>query len=152
MTGLEFYEALHVMAVVIWLGGAFVLQLFALLAARATEESRVFVFKSAEWIGQRFFLGSSIVVLVSGFLMLGELPYGLGDGWVLFGFIVILLSAATGAGFLGPESGRIAKLMETETFGSAPVQARYQRLLTLARIELLLLFLVVADMVARPGA
>jgi uncharacterized membrane protein len=151
MNKLEFYEALHVIAVVIWLGGAFILQLFALLAVRAGEDNRVFVFKSAEWIGQRFFLGSSIVVLVTGFLMLSELPYDLGDGWVLFGFIVIILSAITGAAFLGPESGRIAKLMETESFGSEAVQARYQRLLTIARIELVLLFLVVADMVAKPG-
>jgi uncharacterized membrane protein len=151
MTKLEFYEALHVIAAIIWLGGGFLLQLLAVLATRADESTRMFIFRSAEWIGQRFFLGSTVVILVTGFLMLGELPYDLGDGWVLFGFIVIILSAITGAGFLGPESGRIGNLLETSGFNSPEVQQRYTRLLTIARIESLLLFLVVADMVARPG-
>ena len=152
MTKLEFYEALHVIAAVIWLGGGFTLQLLALRAGRADESTRTFVFRSAEWIGQRFFLGSSLVLLVTGFLMLGDLPYDLGDGWVLFGFIVIVLSTLTGAGFLGPESGRIGGLVEEQGFNSPEVQRRYSRLLTVSRIESLLLFLVVADMVARPGA
>jgi uncharacterized membrane protein len=148
---LEFYEAVHVIAAVIWVGGGFTLQLLALLAGRAGEDTRVFVFRSAEWIGQRFFLGSALVILVTGFLMLGDLPYDLGDGWVLFGFIVIILSTITGAGFLGPESGRIGKLTGEHGFNSPEVRQRYSRLLTVARIESLLLFLVIADMVARPG-
>ena len=151
MNKLEFYEALHVIAVVIWLGGGFLLQLLAVLARGAAEDTRVFVFRSAEWIGQRFFMGSAIVVLVTGFLMLGDLPYDLGDGWILFGFIVIILSTITGAGFLGPESGRIGKLTGELGFYTPEVQPRYSRLLLVARIESLLLFLVIADMVAKPG-
>jgi uncharacterized membrane protein len=152
MTKLEFYEALHVIAAVIWVGGGFIMQLFALRAQAANAHTRSWFFRNTEWIGQRFFLPSSIVILITGFLMLGDLPYDLGDGWVLFGFIVIVLSAITGAGFLGPESGRIGKLVESEGFDSPEVTRRYARLLTISRIESLLLFLVVADMVAKPGA
>src|SRR3954454_5231591 len=150
MNKLEFYEALHVLAAVVWVGGGFTLQLLALLARRAAEGRRGFILRSAGGLGQRFFLGSSVVVLVTGFLMLGELPYDLGDGWVLFGFIVIILSALTGAAFLGPASGRVGKLTAERGFNSPEVQQRYSRLLTIARIESLLLFLVIADMVARP--
>jgi uncharacterized membrane protein len=152
VTKLEFYLALHLFGVVIWLGGSLMMQLFALRAETASADTRAFVFRSVEWIGQRFFLPSSIVILVTGFLMLGELPYGLGDGWVSFGFAVIILSSIVGAGFLGPESGRVSKLVDSDGFDSPEVQRRYSRLLTIGRIELLLLFLVVADMVAKPGA
>ena len=124
---------------------------FALRAQQAGD-SRQFVFRNIEWIGQRFFLPSSVVILVTGLLMVGELDLSLGDGWISFGFAVIILSAVTGAGFLGPESGRIGKLVESEGFESPEVQRRYRRIMTISRIELFLLFLVIADMVAKPGA
>jgi uncharacterized membrane protein len=148
---LEFYTTLHVFGAVIWVGGGLIMQLFALRAQSADAGTRAWFFRNTEFLGQRVFLPSTIVILVTGLLMLGELPYDLGDGWVLFGFIVIILSAITGAGFLGPESGRIGKLVEAEGFDSPEVGRRYSRLLTISRIESLLLFLVIADMVAKPG-
>jgi len=65
---------------------------------------------------------------------------------------VIILSAIAGAGFLGPESGRIGKLVESEGFDSPEVRRRFRRVLTVSRVELILLFLVIADMVVKPGA
>ena len=154
MTKFELYLALHVIAVVIWVGGALVMQLFVGRAQRVgSVDSRAFVFSNIEWIGQRFFLPSSIVILVTGLLMVGDLEaYSLSDGWISFAFAVILLSAITGAGFLGPESGRIGKLVDSEGFDSPEVQRRYRRILAISRVELVLLFVVIADMVIKPGA
>jgi hypothetical protein len=50
--------------------------------------------------------------VILGFILLHESSgaYDLGQGWVTFGFVVWLLSFIAGAGYLGPESGRLGKL------------------------------------------
>ena len=60
--------------------------------------------------------------------------------------------AEVGSSFLGPESGRIAKIVETEGAASPNAQARIKRIFLISRIELVLLLLVVIDMVVKPGA
>ena len=66
--------------------------------------------------------------------------------------IVIALSIVTGAGFLGPESGRIAKLMDERGDDDAEVRGRINRLFLVSRIELVLLISVVLVMALKPGA
>jgi hypothetical protein len=70
---------------------------------------------------------------------------------VTFGFIVWLLSFIAGAGFLGPESGRLGKLVEERGPEDAEYQRRLARIFLISRIELLLLILVVLDMTVKPG-
>jgi hypothetical protein len=52
--------------------------------------------------------------VILGFLLLHESggAYDLGQGWVTFGFVVWVLSVITGASYLGPESGRLGKLVD----------------------------------------
>ena len=73
------------------------------------------------------------------------------QGWVQFALVIIALSIVTGAGFLGPESGRIARATETGGVESPEVQARIRRIFLVSRIELALLLAVVFDMVVKPG-
>jgi hypothetical protein len=52
--------------------------------------------------------------VILGFLLLHESggACDLGQGWVTFGFVVWVLSVITGASYLGPESGRLGKLVD----------------------------------------
>ena len=74
------------------------------------------------------------------------------DFWVVFGLVVSGLSAVTGAAFLGPESGRIGKLIEQHGAEYPEAQARIRRILTVSRFELVLLIAVVFAMVVKPFA
>jgi hypothetical protein len=65
--------------------------------------------------------------------------------------IVILISIAVGAGFIGPESGRIARAIDAGGVDSPEAQMRINRIFLVSRIELTLLLLIVADMVVKPG-
>jgi hypothetical protein len=67
-----------------------------------------------EWYGTRVLIPSALILVVLAFILLHESSgaYDLGQGWVLFGFIVFLLSFISGAGYLGPESGRLGKLVD----------------------------------------
>ncbi len=72
--------------------------------------------------------------------------------WILFALIVFGGSFVLGAGFIGPESGRIGKLIEAEGPTAPEVQRRIKRIFLVSRIELAFLILVVLDMVVKPGA
>lgn len=60
-------------------------------------------------------------------------------------------SAIVGAGFLSPESGRLRDLMKQKGLEDPEVQARVKRITMVVRIDFLLLVLIVADMVIKPG-
>jgi hypothetical protein len=54
-------------------------------------------------------------------------------------------------GFLGPESGRIKKLVRERSYDDPEVQRRIARILLLSRIELVVLLVAIWAMVAKPG-
>jgi uncharacterized membrane protein len=144
-------KSLHVLAAVVWVGGATITQILAVRANRAGEPRRlVQLLSDVEWIGTRVFLPMSLLLLATGFGMIGdgELDF---DLWIVLGLIVWLASAGLGSSFLGPESGRIAAIVEREGPESPDAQARIKRIFLVSRIELVLLVLIIVDMVIKPG-
>jgi hypothetical protein len=79
-----------------------------------------------------------------------------GGGWewhggLIGGIVVGARSCVTGAGFLGPQAGKIKKLTDERGPADPEVQQRIRRVLFVARIDNLLLLLVVLDMALKPG-
>ena len=151
-TTYQWYLAVHILAAVVWVGGAFATQVFALRATRTDDGARIASFsQDAEWIGMRIFLPSSLILVIAGFALVGEgnVDWEL---WLVFALAVWILSVIVGATFLGPESGRIAKVIEREGPDSPEATARLKRIFLISRIELVLLILVVLDMVLKPGS
>ncbi len=153
ITWFQFLLFVHIGFVAIWLGGAAMLQFLSLRALGSDDPVRTANFAAdAEWVGLRVFMPASLLVLVAGILMVLDSDfYGFGDDWILIALVLFAVTFAAGAGFFGPESGRIAKLIETEGPTSPAVGARVRRILALSRADLVLLFLIVYDMVVKPG-
>ncbi len=149
----ELMKTLHVLSAVVWVGGAATIQVLAIRAQRAAEPGRMATFaKEAEWVGQRIFLPVSLLLLALGIgMVIEEEAWGFGDTWIVIGLVGIVFSALVGSAFLGPESGRVGKLMDAEGPESPEVTRRLRRLFLVSRIELAVLMLVVADMVIKPG-
>jgi uncharacterized membrane protein len=148
------FKFVHVLAAVVWVGGACTVQVYALLALRSDDPVRVAAFaKDTEFVGTRIFLPSSLILLVSGIFTLHDSSgvWSFSQGWVQFGLVVVALSIVVGAGYLGPESGRIAKATEERGVESAEVQQRIRRIFMVSRVELAFLLAVVFDMVVKPG-
>jgi hypothetical protein len=74
-----------------------------------------------------------------------------GANWIVFGLVAFAMSFAVGAGFLGPEGGRIAAVIEREGPQSPEAQARIRRILLISRCELVVLVTVVVNMVVKPA-
>lgn len=149
----ETLKTLHVLAAVIWVGGAAAVQVFAIRTLAASEPQRIAAFaKDTEWVGTRIFTPASLLVLALGIWMVIDRPeIAFGDTWIILGLVGIIFSALVGSLFLGPESGRIGKLIEGEGADSPEVQRRLRRIFLVSRVELVILLLIVVNMVVRPG-
>ena len=152
---MEWYEFLlfvHVAMAVIWVGGASMIQLFALRAINSPDPVRLPQFgEDVAWISTRVLTPASLLAVVSGVLMVIDSDFlGFGDDWIVIGIILFAITFLAGAGFFGPESGRVGKLVEAEGPASPLVQARLKRLLALSRADLMLLFLIIFDMAVKP--
>ena len=145
------WKALHVLMAIVWVGGAFMIQLFAFKIMGSDDDRQLARFaRDVEFISMRTFIPASLVLVVLGFVLIHQAGWGY-HFWIVFALAVWALSFVTGAGFLGPESGRLGKLID-ERGVDAEVRLRIERLLLVSRVELVLLALVAMDMVLKPGA
>lgn len=149
MTWFTFLLFLHVSVAVIWIGGGLMMQMFGIRAAMSQDPARMAALgHDIEWIANRLFIPSSLIAFISGILLVIESDfYGFGDDWIVIGLALYATTFFAGLLFLGPESGRIGKLSAE---GSPEAGARTLRLIMLARLDLVLLFLLLYDMTVKP--
>jgi uncharacterized membrane protein len=145
--------AFHILLAVVWVGSNTAIQIFVVRARRAGTDRMTYFASEIEWYGRTVLIPSSILLVILGFILLHESSgaYDLGQGWVTFGFVVWLLSFTAGAGYLGPESGRLSKLVDERGPEDPEYQDRLDRIFLVSRVELILLILVVLDMTLKPG-
>jgi uncharacterized membrane protein len=152
VTAYQFYLTVHILAAIVWVGGATATQVFAVRAQASRDPERMAEFaRDAEFIGTRLFAPSSVVLLIFGLLLVHEGSWSLGSDWLVFALIVFAASFLVGIAFLRPESGRIARAIEQHGAASPEARRRIDRIFLISRIELLFLVLVVVDMVTKPG-
>jgi uncharacterized membrane protein len=149
----KWWLAFHILLAVVWVGSNTAIQIFVMRAVRAGPDRAAYFASEVEWYGTRVLVPSSLALVIIGFILLhvSAGAYDLGQGWVMFGFIVWLLSASAGTFYLGPEAGRLSKLVDQRGPEDPEYQRRLSRIFVISRIELVLLILVVLDMTVKPG-
>jgi uncharacterized membrane protein len=152
MTSFQLLVLGHVLGTTVLVGGAFMLQVLAMLASRSPgPDEMVALARQAAWIGPRVFLPSAAIVALTGAGLASQLGYSFDDPFLLVGLGVIVAAGATGPAYLSPESIRISRLMAAGGDATAEVRARVRRLFFVSRVELALLVLAVAAMVVKPS-
>jgi uncharacterized membrane protein len=151
VTWYTFFKSVHVLAAVVWVGGAVMIQAFSLRIVRTNDARRMADFaKDSEVIGMRLFMPATWLLLLAAIGMMVNLDLSWGQNWIVLGLIAFALSFVLGAGFLGPEGGRIAKVVERDGPESPDAQRRIRRILLFSRCELVVLITVVVNMVVKP--
>jgi uncharacterized membrane protein len=151
MTWYTFFKSVHVITAVIWVGGAAMIQAYAFRILRTGDGKRQADFaKDTEVVGMRVFIPASLILFLAAIGMMVNLHWSWNQNWIVLGVIAFGLSFGLGAGFIGPESGRIAELIEQQGPDSPAVQARIRRILTISRCELIVLLTVIVNMVVKP--
>ncbi len=152
MDGYDIVKFFHVLFAVIWIGAGLVLIFHALRAGRATDPAEIVkIGRDAGWLGERFFVPVSLLTLIFGVITVLVGDWGFTDTWVLLGLIGYGLSFAIGAGFLGPQSGKIATLADEHGDTHPVVVKQVKKVLAVSRVDSLIVLAVVFDMIIKPG-
>jgi uncharacterized membrane protein len=148
----QIYLALHVIAVVLWVGGDLTLTTLGLVfERRADGEALAALGRMGAWIGTRVYTPALFAAFGLGVALVEKGQWGWSTFWIDFGIAGWGIAAAVGVGFVGPELGRIDRAAATYGPHSPEVARRIKRLFTVFRFDTALLVLIVADMAAKPS-
>jgi uncharacterized membrane protein len=151
MNRYEFYLFVHVAAAIVWIGAAFLLQVLALQADRARSDAALKkVVEDTVALAKVLFIPSSLTLFVFGLLMVVDGPWSFEQLWITIGLAGWAATFVTGIAVIRPRAERIGALMEEEGGLGPRAAAEARKLLIISRIDLVVLFLVVADMVIKP--
>jgi hypothetical protein len=128
MTRYELFLFLHIACVIAWLGAG---------TTVAVLSRRVPISEHAQWLGPRVFGPASLGSLAFGLALVFEGNWTFGPLWIQLALGAFALSTLLNVGVRFPIFRR-----------NAPDRDR--KLAALARVELAVLYLAVADMVAKP--
>jgi uncharacterized membrane protein len=145
------WKALHVLSVLIWVGGGFALTLLVLRTERSGDENRLLdLGDHANWIGSNVFAPSSLLVLATGIAMTidGDLDWG--QFWIIFGLVAWGTSAALGIGYITPKAKRLTALTAERGLTDPEAKTLLRNITVAARIDVASLLLIVIDMTVKP--
>src|SRR4029079_16298194 len=139
----QVFKTIHVLAAILWLGGGALITLLAWKAQRAKDSVQMLqVAKQSEWASTRIFVPASLVVVAMGVVLMHKGNWGYGNFWPLFGIIAWSVSVLVRVRFLGPQSGKLAKLIELKGPEDPDVAARISRIIAVARADVVLVLVV----------
>jgi uncharacterized membrane protein len=145
------FKVVHVIGAVAWVGGGLILTILAMRAERSSDpRETATIARQAAFAGERVFAPVGLLVFLMGIAMVINLHLGFATSWIVIGLIGYAITFLTGLLVLGPLAKRIGQLIETKGPEAPETQAAIQRILLLARVDMGVLLLVVADMVLKP--
>ncbi len=151
---MSYYEVLvflHIAFAIIWLGSGFLLQVLGFKADASRDVVRIQgLLDDADWAANRLFIPSSLVVLVLGILATIEGPWTFGDLWIVLGLVGYGMTFLTGVAFISPQVRRVSAVMERDGGMSQAAMAEVRKLFLIGRVDLVVLFTVVAVMALKP--
>jgi uncharacterized membrane protein len=145
------FKLIHVSVAVFWVGGGLLLTGLALRAERADDPEEIAtIARQATFAGEKLFAPAGGVVLAMGIAMVINQHIGFGTTWVDIGLAGFAISFLTGIGVLAPRARKIAELCDTLGAAAPQTQAAIKEILVIARVDVAVLLLVVADMLMKP--
>ena len=151
MSSYELLLLLHLTAVIVWLGAVTGIDLLWLRAERTRDPAEMAnMGKLQEWLVPRLLIPAALASLVFGVLLVLDGPWSFGDLWIALGLVGFAAAFVTGLLYLKPQAERMSEVIARHGPTSREARRHGKKLLVVGRVQLLLLFLVVADMVIKP--
>ena len=148
----QIYLALHVMAIVIWVGGDVTLTTLGIVFERRSDgETLAALGRMGAWVGTRIYTPALFAAFGLGVALVEKGHWGWSTFWIDFAIVGWGIAAAVGVGFVGPELGRIDRAAAAHGPDSPEVARRVKRLFTVFRFDTALLILIVVVMTAKPS-
>ncbi|HJR44003.1 MAG TPA: DUF2269 family protein [Actinomycetota bacterium] len=152
MTLYELFKIIHILAASAWVGGALLTQIQAARALKAGGADLEHFMWEQQKVGPKFFAPMSLIVVIAGVVMVVDSGWNFSDLWIVIGIAAFVATFITGMFVLKPRVEGIVELLQGGKSPSDPdVQPKIANLIATARIDLVVLFIVVIDMVIKPG-
>jgi uncharacterized membrane protein len=145
------FKWIHVTFAVIWIGGGAFLTILAARAQKSGDTGEVLtIARQAAFAGEKIFAPAGLIVFLMGIAMMINFDWGWGTFWIDAGLVGYAATFITGIGVLSP----LAKKIQTTAAEKGPEHpdtlAVINKILLIARVDICVLLLVVADMVTKP--
>jgi uncharacterized membrane protein len=148
----QIYLTLHVLAVVVWVGGDITLTTLGIVfEGKRDGPTLAALGRMGAWIGTRVYTPALFFVFGFGVALVEKSGMGWNHFWIVFAVVGWALAMLIGIAFVGPELGRIDQAAQQFGPESPEVGRRVKRLFTIFRFDTALLILVVIDMTAKPS-
>jgi uncharacterized membrane protein len=145
------YKALHVTAILIWVGGDITLTTLGIVFERRGDSGALAELgKMGGWIGTRVYTPALFAAFAFGVALIEKGDLGWSAFWIDFAIAGWVVATIVGVGFVGPELGRIDKAAQELGPESPEVGRRVKGLFTVFRFDTALLILIAIDMTAKP--
>ena len=146
-----FFLTVHILFVVIWIGGGALLTVLGIMAQRTRDgEQLAQIARQAAFAGERIFAPSALIVVAAGVAMVLNVGYGFDHFWLLFGLLGFLTTFVLGIAVLSPMARRANAMIAEKGTNHPDVQAYGGKILLVARADVAMLMLVIVDMVTKP--
>jgi uncharacterized membrane protein len=145
------FKVVHVVIAVFWVGGGLTLTILGLRAERMDDPREIATLaRQAAFVGEKLFAPAGLIVLLMGIALVINGHLGWAHFWVIAALVGYAVTFATGVGVLSPLAKKVDHLIETKGAEDAETQAAIARILLVARVDVAVLLLVVADMTTKP--
>ncbi|HLX20425.1 MAG TPA: DUF2269 family protein [Gaiellaceae bacterium] len=145
------FRVIHVTVAVFWVGGGLLLTILGIKVERSDDPNEIVTLAGwAAWTGERLFAPAGGIVFAMGVAMMINTDWGWGKFWVVVGLIGYASTMFTGIAILSPQAKRITQLAEAKGPTAPETLAAIRRIMLVARFDVAVLLVVVADMVTKP--
>jgi uncharacterized membrane protein len=145
------FKLVHVLFAVVWVGGGVSIMIHAIRAQTARDpQGIVTVAKQAAFMGEKVFAPVGLVTFLMGIAMMINTNWGWSHFWVVAGLIGYASTFVVGIAILSPMAKKIDASAEANGPTHPETLALIDRIMLIARVDVAVLLLVVADMVTKP--
>jgi hypothetical protein len=146
-----FLKFLHVISVIVWVGGVAALSVVAWRMRNERDRQALSaLLRQASTYGERVAGPASFIVLLTGPMMVGMAHIGFGTFWVLWGFAGLTAHFWIGATALRRRTSALLRLASPGSGDDAAILAAARSLWSAQLIYLAIMAAVVAAMVLKP--
>jgi uncharacterized membrane protein len=143
-------KTIHVLVAIVWVGGGIMIVTLLARARRANDSGGLAgLVRQLQFVGPRIFAPSGLILVITGIWMVQHqgIPW---DLWVILGLVGWGATFITGNFFLRPTGEKLGETIAEKGPDDPGSLALMGRILNVARVDQVVLVLVVIDMVIKP--
>ncbi|HEU4399220.1 MAG TPA: DUF2269 family protein [Actinomycetota bacterium] len=145
------FRFLHVLAVIVWVGGVLTVNILQVLVGRGNDRAaQVSLLRLSDLYGRAVIAPAAALTLLTGLVRVEQIDVGYGTLWVVWGIAAIVASIALGASLIRATNATLLRLAADAALDDPRWPALLRRGATLYGINLLLLLSALWAMEFKP--